>query len=382
VSKSLKAIDLYNMIGICPDSVLLENRHFCMRNLADASDTELISMQNNLISKLSKEILKADGILKDGLILHSGSEANEVALSISKVTCSASRKSLVIMSTLTHSSVENACSKIGLDVLKLPVETETMRVSKRTLLEAINKNLDVLASVVLTHGVTTLGTRYDMDLDLEVDALLLDNNIRTHVDAAYGGIIYSLASKSPEHWKSIKSMATLTIDTHKFVGTVGCGLLLLKERQDKNYIGQGANYFNGNNSSLGTTRSAYPLATALGTINYFGIEGLTTMAKGCINNATRAGIVLQNSGYKLITNITSGVVAVSLANEKEVDDYVANFLEKGFKVSPIKVSNQSNCIYGFRIVVTNKPEASSENINLFIESARSLQGIVLQSVYK
>ena len=151
MSRAVKTIDLYNMIGVCPENVLIENRHFCMRNLADASDTELISMQNNFLSKLSKEILRADDIFKEGLVLHSGSEANEVALSICKVTSKASSKSLVIISSLTHSSVENACAKIGLEVLKLPVDTETMRVSKRTLLAAINKNLDVLASVVLTH---------------------------------------------------------------------------------------------------------------------------------------------------------------------------------------------------------------------------------------
>ena len=382
MSRAVKTIDLYNMIGVCPENVLIENRHFCMRNLADASDTELISMQNNFLSKLSKEILRADDIFKEGLVLHSGSEANEVALSICKVISKASSKSLVIISSLTHSSVENACAKIGLEVLKLPVDTETMRVSKRTLLAAINKNLDVLASVVLTHGVTTLGTRYDMDIDHEVDSLLLDKKVRLHVDAAYGGIIYSLLSKSPEHWKTLKSLASFTVDTHKFVGIVGCGLLFLKDGQDKYSIGKAANYFNGNNTSLGTTRSAYPLATALGAINYFGIQGLTAMAKNCINNAGRAGIVLQNSGYKLITKITSGVVPVSLTNEKEVDDYVAYFFEKGFKVSPIKIDNQSNYIYGFRIVITSKPEVSNKNISLFMESAKAIQSGALQSLYK
>jgi tyrosine decarboxylase/aspartate 1-decarboxylase len=337
--------------------------------LADGSDAEVMDMQAELIATLSQDILKLPESFNNGLVLHSGSEANELAVHVARES---TRKKIVIISTLTHSSVENACSKLGMKVLKLPVDRLTLQVKSSILEKHLIKYGDATALLVQTHGTTKLGSVTDIEYSERVNNLLTSKNIRLHIDAAYGGMLFSLIESSLQNpWKQSKALASLTIDPHKFIGALGCGVLLFKTPKDKNYLGEDAVYFLGNSSALGTTRSAYPLATSLAAINYYGLPGLKIIAETCLKNALFTAKCLEDYGWRLIIEPQSGVVPLLLGGKDEVERHIQSFLAKGFKISPIMINNGDTMIYGIRLVVTPKRDTQRENLLKFIKAAKS-----------
>jgi tyrosine decarboxylase/aspartate 1-decarboxylase len=353
------------MIGVCPTSILRSQTKYASRNLADASDSEVIGMQDQLVDIFTRDILNLPKDFKHGFVLHSGTECNEVATFIHTKQ---SHRNIVILSTLTHSSIENACLKLNLQLIKLPINPSTLRVDNTLLHDTIQKYNERVLFVVLTYGTTKLGTEYDLEFSSDTDKLLKENDIKLHVDAAYGGTILSFLASKKSSWQAYLSLASITVDTHKFVGSLGCGLLILKNLEDKKHIGKNAIYFSGNSTALGTTRSAYPMATALACINHFGSIKMKLIAEECRKNANIIAEAMKKYGYELLCDIESGVVPIRLGSLKEVEYTLSKLHDLGYKVSPICIDNISSTIYGFRVVVTPKPQTRKAVLERFIKS--------------
>src|SRR5690606_4683774 len=129
--------------------------------------------------------------------------------------------------------------------------------------------------------------------------------------------------------------------------------------KDKEHIGAEAIYFDGNATALGTTRSAYPLATAVATINSLGFDGLQELAIEAQTKASQLAEKIESVGLKLIAPIITGVVPVELSSYEEVNYYKHQLITEGYKISPINIPFTDGNLFGFRVVVTPKPSMTN-----------------------
>jgi len=359
------ALDMYNMIGFCPSEILKREARFVFRNLVDASDKEVMGIQNELISFITQKVFKLSNRRAEGLVLHSGSEANEVAMLLAKKKTG---KRLVVTSNLGHISIKRACEKLGMDILSLDVDTNTFRVNQAKLRQVLKKHIDKIALLNITYGTTNFGTGEDFEFNEEIAILCRESRVWVHVDAAYGGFIMNLSGYGDRAWQTSSLTYSITVDPHKFIGVLGCGVLLLANPQDKKLIGPEVTYFRGNTTALGTTRSAYPAAVALATMKQFGISGLKKLAKLCVMNAQLVGRRLEETGLSVVAPIRSGLVPIALNSERDIEYVRTGLLKRGFKVSPINISGGDYQILGIRIVVTPNPLRKLSNLIAFTKA--------------
>lgn len=366
-------VDMYNMIGYCPDYILRRNIDYCFKNYVDDSDDQLSQMVDRLVDIVSIHIMNLGAVMRSrfGLVLNSGSEANEVALKAYKLESPA--KKIVVASTLCHSSIEYACKVLGLELVKLPVNLTTLRVDESVSLAFLEKNADNILLINFTYGTTKFGTSADIEFSNELVGLIRKNGLGVHVDAAYGGTIISMIESSPAAWKKYEFVRSISVDMHKFIGPLGCSLLLFPDGNLQKSISNEVNYFKGRGTQLGTTRSAYPLACVLDMIEDLKMKKIKQLALKCNSVATTVSNKLKQSGYQTFSGIHSGVVSFRVNNLHEQNHYIDNLYRSGFKVSPITLQNGSEEIYGFRIVVTPKKEMSGKNIKSFIGAMKSIR---------
>lgn len=360
-------LDMYNMIGYCPEEILVGQAKFALRNIADASDTELMTLQHDLIRFLSDELIKLPSQSNGGIVLHSGSEANEVALLLAK---RATGRRIVVASNLSHTSIMNSCQKLDMELVNMEVDRPGFQVSTDAINDVLRKHGNDIAVLSVTYGTTKLGTQQDFLLNEETAGLLEKFGIWVHVDAAYGGFMLSLLQRDVPAWKTLSTLRSVTVDTHKFVGALGCGVLLLHNQDDKKHVGAEVVYFEGNASALGTTRSAYPLATAMATVRHFGISGLYELAKNCNDKAVKVADDIEALGFDLLAPIIAGVVPIALSSFQEVEYTKSSLNKEGFKVSPVIIPFASGNLYGIRIVVTPKNTMTAATLKAFVKALK------------
>jgi len=361
-SKRDGPVDMYNMSGFADAEVIQEQLFMAVRNLVDRGDFAVQEIQRELLQILGSELF---GLPEDseGLVLHSGSEANEAALYLAK---RATGKRLVLASNLTHQSIARACEKLGLDIITLNGDPNFLyEIPNAELEEMLNQRGSELAAIVATAGTTQLGTSEQFVNHPAVEKFCREEGTWLHLDAAYGGTISNLISDEYPSAISPWLARSITVDAHKFVGVLGCSALLLPRKDDKQLIGPEAPYFPSRAAALGTTRSAFEPAVALATMKALGREGLKRLAHTAHERATRVANELEKAGLKMMVPIQSGVVPIELPS-KEALEYMKTGLEQnGFLVSPVHIQGADYEKWGIRIVVTPKAEMTNENLSNF-----------------
>jgi|CXWL01.1.fsa_nt_gi glutamate/tyrosine decarboxylase-like PLP-dependent enzyme len=368
-SKREGAIDMYNMSGFVDAEVIQRQIPMAIRNLVDRGDFTVQEIQRELLQILGSELF---GLPEDteGLILHSGSEANEVALYLAKQT---TNKRLVLASNLTHQSITRACEKLGLDILTLNGDPDFLyEIPNAELEKALNQRGNELAAIVATAGTTQLGTSEQFINHPAVERLCREQGTWLHIDAAYGGTISNLISDEQPSDISPWLARSITVDAHKFIGVLGCSALLLPRKGDTQLIGPEAPYFPSHASALGTTRSAFEPAVALATMKALGREGLKRLAHISHKRATKVANELEKAGLKMMAPIQSGVVPIELPSEKAVKFMRTSLEQNGFLVSPVHINGADYDKWGIRIVVTPKAEMTDENLSSFTAKVAEL----------
>lgn len=341
-------------------------------NLVDAGDVAAQDIRRQLTGVIAREVL---GFSESaGLVLHSGSEANAVALQLARERTGGA---VVLASTLAHSSVRHACERLGLQLVELPaVESSNFQVSPEDLHKAVQRHLSELAAIVVTVGTTDLGNvetaLLAATMDVTTSAMLTSKKIWLHLDAAYGGFQLALqGGLESVNWTRADSVC---VDPHKFVGLFDCSVLLfpgVREHELPIKIGEPHNqYFPSIGARFGTSRSTFPAAVALAEIELLGLEGLRALARSNFERASSIAEKLTSLGYTLITPVCSGVVPVGFANQEQRDLLLCELVRAGFRASPLFISGENSEMWGIRMVVTPRRGLDDTAIASFIDFMR------------
>jgi len=160
-----------------------------------------------------------------GFIEPDASSVNERALWLAR---NATERSKVLLTNLSHSSVEEAIDKLGLEAIVVDADpSQNYQVNDAQIARAIGSHSNEIAAVVSTYGTTQLGN-IERLAESPIVQELRANGSWLHIDAAYGGYLGMLSAHVK---RKIPDADTITIDPYKFIGRPGCALLLID--QDK-----------------------------------------------------------------------------------------------------------------------------------------------------
>jgi glutamate/tyrosine decarboxylase-like PLP-dependent enzyme len=145
------------------------------------------ALHDKLSGFIAKEVLKvSDGF--QAVIETSGSHSNLKALELAR---DKTQRGGIIVSSLSHNSIQGAAHTLGLDLRTICVDHVSLQLSAEDIMKELRKG-DV-AALVLTGGTTEQGLVEK--LYPQVEEYCLANGIWIHIDAAFGGFNIGLVPK-------------------------------------------------------------------------------------------------------------------------------------------------------------------------------------------
>ena len=274
--------NMHTMYAYCPEEIAVRNLRFAYSTFTSSTNIGAESIRKELTDFLCTNIFGIDD--RDSLVLNSGSEANEIALFLSKLR---TNRRIVVTSNLAHSSIAYAAKKLGLDVKTLfTVDPKTYQILASDLTTYLTEHGDEIAMLNVTYGTTQLGTTEDFLLNEEVRRLCRDKGVWLHVDAAFGAFYLHSLGQVPSTWQeAFKAADSITVDPYKFIGLPTSGILILRDSEYKKLLNDEVTYFKGTTTALGTTRSVLPAATSLDIIRTLGSAGLKELSNESLAKA-------------------------------------------------------------------------------------------------
>jgi L-2,4-diaminobutyrate decarboxylase len=197
----------------------------------------------------------------DGTMTTGGSQSNYMGLLLARDAClrtrwnwnaqksslpSQARKLRILCSAVSHFTMEKSASQLGLgtdSVIRIPVDSDfRMDVAAlRRTLQSLRKQSLFPMAIVATAGTTDFGS---IDPLPQIAELAQKAKAWFHVDAAYGGALL-FSRKHRRKITGIEAANSLALDFHKlFWQPIPCSVLLLRSRDDFDYIKTHADYLN------------------------------------------------------------------------------------------------------------------------------------------
>ncbi|GAB5465124.1 MAG: pyridoxal-dependent decarboxylase [Candidatus Kapaibacteriales bacterium] len=240
------------------------------------------AIERETIELLSVDLFDAEVDSTDGYIASGGTEANIQACWIYRNMLLKQgfdhNKITILCSEDTHYSIPKAANLLNLNLLQLPVNPENRQIDLKRSKELINERIDYIDAciIVLNMGTTMFGSVDDTSLiDLVKETSL---PFKAHVDGAYGGFIYSVATDNNDLSFGNKDISSITIDAHKMLqAPYGTGIFLSRKGLIDHALTEEAGYVKGLDITLSGSRSganAVAVWMILMTYGYYGWKEL------------------------------------------------------------------------------------------------------------
>ena len=248
-------------------------------------------IENELLSVCAEKILLAEKTKWNGYVTTGGTEANIFALWMLRNYFIKSEKkatldnTVIVCSEDTHYSIRKAADILSLDICNLAVDEERQikigntiegksTGDKEIFTKIINRGKK-FCIVVVNMGTTMYGS---VDNKNKIKSLLTIlkgygiEEIKLHVDAAYGGFIYPLIAENEWHFQN-EMVTSFTLDPHKILQVpYSTGIFLTRESE--NFIPKtGATYVPGGDTTLCGSRSGAAAVFAWSVLMSYGSEG-------------------------------------------------------------------------------------------------------------
>ncbi|MBP3191329.1 pyridoxal phosphate-dependent decarboxylase family protein [Natronogracilivirga saccharolytica] len=225
----------------------------------------------------------------------------------------------VAISSRAHYTHRRMAQLLRLPVIEIPDDEDGMPdLSKLNGPGAGSKNLP--GTIVVTAGTTGLGIVEPLH---RMTAWARQNDVRIHVDAAYGGFFHAIrnsGSIDPEPWDTLSQADSLVIDPHKHgLQPYGCGSVLFRDPEVGRFYKHDSpyTYFTTDDLHLGEISIECSRAGAAAVALWFTLEllplnadGLGRILSACRNAALELYEALQESSlYRPVLKPDLDIVA-------------------------------------------------------------------------
>jgi glutamate/tyrosine decarboxylase-like PLP-dependent enzyme len=181
----------------------------------------------------------------------------------------------IVLAESAHPAFAKAAAWLDLDVVRVPVEPDTLAADADGLVRAIDAStcLVVASAVSYPHGV--------LDPVAELAAACAERGVLLHVDACIGGLVLAgrraLGRDVPPFDFALPGVTSLSVDLHKYgYALKSASVVLFRDRALRRASWFGYGSWAGYplvNSTIQSTKSAGPLAAAWATLRSLGAEG-------------------------------------------------------------------------------------------------------------
>jgi len=231
----------------------------------------------------------------------------------------------IVLPVTAHPAFHKAAHYLGLDVVPVPVDPVTFKVSAEAVAAAITGRtvLVVASAPSYPQGV--------IDPIEEIAALASARGVLCHVDACVGGWLLPWLREAgaavPPFDLSVPGVTSISCDLHKFgYAPKGASVLLFRdaELRRKAYFASAAwPGYTIINATVQSSRSAGPLGGAWGTLQALGTQGYRELGRTTLE-ATRRLVkgVGAIPGLRVLGEPESSLVAI--AGTPEVDVFVVS----------------------------------------------------------
>ena len=221
----------------------------------------------------------------------------------------------IVLPSSGHPSWEKGAEYFDLKLKIIPIDRDSKKADLESLKSAIN---DRTALVVASAPNFPYGT---VDPVSEMGQITKDREIPLHVDACVGGFILpyfeKLGEEIPTYDFREEGVTSISMDTHKYGYSLkGSSVLLFRNPEMKKY----SNYINISwpsyifvNTSILSSRSVGPMASAWTAINYLGTDGYQSLAKKVLSARNFLFNEMTKLGFKSTAPLESTIL--SLYNE-------------------------------------------------------------------
>ncbi len=218
----------------------------------------------------------------------------------------------IVLPSSGHPAWEKGAEYFDLKLKIVPIDRESKKVSLESLKSAIN---DRTALVVASAPNFPYGT---IDPVKEMGQITRDMGVLLHVDACVGGFILPfferLGEKVPVYDFREEGVTSISMDTHKYGYSLkGSSVLLFRNPEMKKY----SNYINTSwpsyifvNTSILSSRSVGPMASAWTAINYLGMDGYQSLTKKVLSARKYLFKELSKLGFKSTAPLESSILSM------------------------------------------------------------------------
>ncbi len=317
-------------------------------------------------AQLEREVIEVMGTLLSnpkavGNIVTGGTEANVIALDSVRNRESAAAGSTmhreIIAPASVHCSFDKAARLLGLELTKVPL-TESFQVDIEAVEHAINADTLALVGVA---GTTSLGIVDPID---KLSQLAVENDLRLHVDAAFGGFVLpflrDLGHKPPEFDFKVPGVSTITIDPHKMgLAPIPAGGILFRDSDLQRPIEHRIPYLAGGEtrqSTLVGTRSGGSVLAVWALLRHLGREGYRNIVQRCMTLTHKlADRIRQVDGVDLMVQPVTNILGIK-SDVIQVRRIAQELRERGWAVS----------LFPRHIRIVVMPHISAEHIESFL----------------
>lgn len=136
----------------------------------------------------------------------------------------------IIVPTTAHAAFEKGANMLGCKIIKIPINSETLKVNVRLMRRAINGNTCMLVGSApnFPHGI--------IDSIEQIGKLGLKYRIPVHVDACLGGFLIAFMEEANHPLDErfdfrVPGVTSISVDTHKYgYAPKGTSVILYKEK--------------------------------------------------------------------------------------------------------------------------------------------------------
>ncbi len=291
----------------------------------------------------------------------------------------------MIVPETAHAAFHKAAHYLGVKLVQIPVNPETMKADPRALKDAITRNtiLIVGSAPCYSHGV--------IDPIEEMSEIARKRGILFHTDACMGGFILpfmrELGYDVPPFDFSLPGVTSISMDLHKYAySPKGASVVLYRTKELRKYQYFACSKWTGYtmiNTTVQSTKSGGPLAAAWATLNYVGKNMYLEFIRKKLKAVEKIVKFVENHpDLYLVTKPEMTLIAFS-SETVNIFHIIDEVNSMGWYVQPaLRFGNSGEHIHlSVNYSNVDRIDAFLEDLKVAVENARKLpSGTLLKKV--